>query len=231
MNFRSFYMKYIDPRHQEYKDAYDKFLAGKNKILDVGCGVGNFISLDPKHIEGVDQNKESLKILNKRGFKAKLGQVTKLPFKKGEFDGIFCGHVIEHLYPEQALSMLYEFDRILKPGGVIVMKTPLMYGRFYNDLTHIRPYPPESIMDYLMVTNQESTQRTADRKITNFRITNLFFRYDFLYYPQLEPARINDQMTRKIVTLAKIISVVLYRIGIQNYFVKNGYTIVLEKIK
>jgi ubiquinone/menaquinone biosynthesis C-methylase UbiE len=231
MNLRDFYMKNVDPRYLEYKSAFEEFLLGRKRILDVGCGVGKFIDFDPKHIEGVDQNRESLAIAKKRGYKVKEGQVTKLPFKKAEFDGIFCGHVIEHLYPEDALKMLYEFDRILKPGGVIVIKTPLMYGRFFNDLTHIRPYPPESIMDYLMPSDQVSTQRTADRKQTKYSIVKLFYRYDFLYYPQLEPARINDSVIKMLVTGLKVISVLLFRLGIQNYFVKNGYTIVLEKLR
>lgn len=223
-------MRYIDPRYAEYKHAYEEYLAGRKHILDVGCGIGNFIAFDPKHIEGIDQNMESLALLKKRGFRAKHAQVTKLPFKKGQFDGIFSGHVIEHLYPADALKMLYEFDRVLKVGGVIVLKTPLMYGRFFNDLTHIRPYPPEAIMDYLQETDQKVTQRTADRRITKYRIADLFYRYDFVYYPQLEPSRIEDSVVKSAVSIAKILSTILFRIGIKNYFVKNGYTIVLEKL-
>lgn len=230
MNLKHIYMRYVDPRYAEYKEAYENYLAGRKRIADVGCGIGNFIAFDPQHIEGVDQNKESLVILKKRGFRAKQAQVTKLPYKNGQLDGIFNGHVIEHLHPADALKMLYEFDRVLKVGGVIVLKTPLMYGRFFNDLTHIRPYPPEAIMDYMQETDQKVTQRTADRRITNYKIVDLFYRYDFVYYPQLEPSRIDDDFTRLVVSIMKIFSAILYRIGIKNYFVKNGYTIVLEKL-
>lgn len=230
-SLRDWYMKHIDPRHAEYLEAYDLYLRGKNKVLDVGCGVGNFIAFDPKHIEGVDHNQESLELVRKRGFRARKSGVTKLPYTKESFDGIFCGHVIEHLYPEDALSMVYEFDRILKPGGTIVMKTPLMYDRFFNDLTHIRPYPPECLMDYLMPNAQVSTQRTANRKQgARYRIHDLFYRYDFLYYPSLEPARIEDAFLRTCISLLKVCSVALYKLGIQKYWVKTGYTIVLEKL-
>lgn len=228
---RDWYMKHVDPRFTEYKDAFDSYLKGRIKILDVGCGIGNFIAFDAKHIEGVDQNIESIQIAHTRGFRVKKGLVTKLPFTSNSFDGIFCGHVIEHLYPEDALTMLYEFDRVLKPSGRIVLKTPLMYGRFYNDLTHIRPYPPEAIMDYLMFTTQTSTQRTADRSHkAQYKIVDLFYRYDFLYYPDLEPSRIENKIERVLTSILKVISIILFRIGIQKYWVKNGYTIVLEKL-
>lgn len=229
MNLRRFYLEHIDPRYWDYKNSFIFHLKGKKRILDVGCGVGNFISFDPKHIEGIDQNDASLKIATKRGYKVRKGQVTSLPYKEQSFDGIFSGHVIEHLYPADALKMLSEFHRILKKDGVIVLKTPLMYSRFFNDLTHIRPYPPEAIMDYLMSTPQTSTQRTADTARREFEIVELEYRYDYLYYPQLEPSRITSTFLSRVVTTCKIISMILYKFGIRNYLVKNGFTIVLKK--
>src|SRR3989338_1709805 len=229
MNLRQIYLRYVDARYGEYKSAYDTYLKNKKRVLDVGCGIGNFIAFDTKHIEGVDQNETSLKIAKKRGYTVTKGQVYTLPYKNDSFDGIFCGHVIEHLYPHEALKMLYEFHRVLKRGGVLVMKTPLMYARFYNDLTHIRPYPPEAIMDYLMRTPQTSTQRTADDSRMEFEIVDLRYRYDYLYYPQLEPSRYTNMFMRYLITVFKIFSLVLYQLGIRNYFVKNGYTIILQK--
>jgi len=230
-NLREFYLQHIDPRRSDYLNNYKDYLLGKSKILDVGCGIGNFISLDPKHIVGIDQNIESLKIAKKRGFNVQKADASKLPFNNQSIDGIFCSHVIEHLYPEKALNMLYEFDRVLKKGGVIVLKSPLMYSRFYQDLTHIRPYPPESIMDYLMQTTMTSTQRTANlQKKASYIIENLSYRYDYIYYPLLEPSRIQDTFAMNLTQIAKIASMVLYKIGIRNYLVKNGYTLVLKKL-
>lgn len=41
-----------------------------------------------------------------------------LPFSAGTFDGCYSSHVIEHLFREEALALLKEAHRILKPGGV-----------------------------------------------------------------------------------------------------------------
>lgn len=230
MDIRTFYLRYIDPRYMDYESAFTDFLREKKRVLDVGCGIGNFIAHDPKHIEGLDQNEASLKIARKRGFTVTKGQVTAMPFKDASFDGIFCGHVIEHLNSKDALKMLTEFHRILKRGGVMIIKTPLMYSRFYNDLTHVRPYPPEAIMDYLMSTPQTSTQRTADKSRMEFEILKLEYRYDFLYYPQLEPSRYRSEFLRTLITALKVCSAAAYQVGLRNYFVKNGYSIVLQKI-
>ena len=49
---------------------------------------------------------------------------SPLPFVGASFDLVEAYHVIEHVYPWQALDLLKEFCRILKPGGKIVLECP-----------------------------------------------------------------------------------------------------------
>src|SRR4051794_26691868 len=42
----------------------------------------------------------------------------RLPFRDGEFDVVFSSHTVEHLYRDEALAMLKEAYRVLKPGGI-----------------------------------------------------------------------------------------------------------------
>jgi len=227
---KDFYLRHIDARSGEYRTIFNTFLKGKKRILDAGCGVGKFIGLDPKHIEGIDQNAQSLRIAREQGFLVKKGTLDRLPYNDTSFDGIFCAHVIEHLYPDTLIAALYEFDRILKQKGLLIITTPLFYSRFYNDATHIRPYPPESLLEYLIDTPQISTQRTAVKKKTNYMIKHLSYRYNFLYYPYVESSRFPHGWKRWSISFCKIVSMILYKIGIKNYFSKTGYTIVLEKL-
>lgn len=62
--------KIIDYSNKSTYAIFFQFLfAGvKGKILDVGCSVGNYISLAPKRIVGVDIDKKALRIAKKRGF-------------------------------------------------------------------------------------------------------------------------------------------------------------------
>ena len=103
--------------------------------LDAGCGTGNFLRLlsastDDDHLYGVDF---SPAMLNRA--KEKLGQnktnVTlreadlnkELPFANHLFDGIVCLNVIYAI--SEAEHLVNEFRRILKPGGRLVLSTPL----------------------------------------------------------------------------------------------------------
>lgn len=40
------------------------------------------------------------------------------------FDGVLCSHVVEHLTCHEAVALLYDCRRILKPGGLLVVSVP-----------------------------------------------------------------------------------------------------------
>ena len=47
-------------------------------------------------------------------------------------DGIFCWHVIEHLYTHEVVPTLKGFLRVLKPGGFAVIGTPDLHVAAYQ---------------------------------------------------------------------------------------------------
>jgi SAM-dependent methyltransferase len=61
--------------------------------------------------------------------------------------GIFCSHLLEHLVPNDALRLLRECYRVLRPSGSLVLVTPnsldlrVIMQTFWLDLTHVRLYP------------------------------------------------------------------------------------------
>ena len=51
--------------------------------------------------------------------------ITKgLPYRGGTFDVVYHSHVIEHLTHDEAISLLNECVRVLKPGGTLRIATP-----------------------------------------------------------------------------------------------------------
>jgi SAM-dependent methyltransferase len=46
----------------------------------------------------------------------------------GEFDGVYCSHALEHLHPQDALTALREFHRVLIPGGFVTIIVPDLEG-------------------------------------------------------------------------------------------------------
>src|SRR5262249_14247909 len=47
-----------------------------------------------------------------------------LPYPDGVFDAVFLFHIVEHLTPLEAESLLEEVYRILKPSGIVRLSTP-----------------------------------------------------------------------------------------------------------
>ena len=62
---------------------------------------------------------------------ALLSDITKLPFSSASFDGVLCSHVMEHI-PDDAAAM-GELQRVLKPGGMLLLQIPLRGAETYEN--------------------------------------------------------------------------------------------------
>ncbi len=102
--------------------------SGKSlKILDAGCGTGYFMQIlgEFGEIWGIDINPEAIKYTKKRGIKnVELSSVEKIPFKDNFFDAIVSIDVLYHQEVGNDIKALKEFCRVLKPGGIVVVKVP-----------------------------------------------------------------------------------------------------------
>jgi len=220
MHTRSTHMKNILKvyYHKYNKNYQADFLNRKSlvyfknckNILDLGCGGGEFVLLDKKRITGIDSNRKSVLHAKKKGLKAVLGNVKKLPFKDSSYEGVHCSHVIEHLYPADAYLMLSEVARVLKKGGVFVLSTPILWKGFYNDFTHIKPYLPESIIRYLVNDGQDKT--LSDIK-GRFEKIDFYWRFRPLNFPG---------------KFGYLLSNYLYQFGF-HLWKKDAYTMILKK--
>lgn len=95
------------------------------KILDIGCSVGATLEA-AKQIGwdaiGVDVSQDAVDFCNKAGLVAKKVDGLKLPFADDSFDIVCNWHVVEHV--EDVRQTLAEWNRVIKPGGLLVMETP-----------------------------------------------------------------------------------------------------------
>lgn len=193
------------------------YLKNCRAILDVGCGVGSFIALDPSRITGLDHNEDSVQACEEAGYTVKCGEATALPFDNESFDGIYCCHLIEHLQPEDAHKLLSEMNRVLRPGGRLVIQSPLMHRGFFDDFTHIKPYPPQAVMRYL--AEQKTPNRTLPPIPAVYKKVKIKYRREELFTSLLDTP----------FWFLAIAGNFLARFGITN-FNKTGYMLVLEKI-
>jgi len=114
-----------DARVRKVRRLFDQFPPG-SKILDVGCCDGWILStLAGKHdVHGVDIGEELVRRAKENGLKARVHDVATapLPYKDGEFDVVFSGETIEHQVDTD--WFLSELNRVLKPGGTLVLTLP-----------------------------------------------------------------------------------------------------------
>ena len=125
------YHKYLLTRSllgKLYRNYYlypriNKFTQGK--ILDVGCGIGDFLSFN-KNAIGTDINKYNIDYLREKKMNAVLMEKDKLPFNNNKFDSILLDNVIEHLIsPEKLIN---EFVRVSKNNANLIVGVPGLKG-------------------------------------------------------------------------------------------------------
>jgi len=74
-----------------------------------------------------------------------LADVRRLPFPDAEFDFIYAGHLLEHLYYDRVPEYLQEWQRVLRPGGRLTIVVPDVgtgmrrYAEGAYQLDHVLP--------------------------------------------------------------------------------------------
>lgn len=99
------------------------------KLLDVGCGNGNFLEFARRagwQVRGLDFDPVAVAAARARGLDVLEGTIGLLDGESECYDRITLSHILEHVYdPWEILSSCY---RLLKPGGVLWLETPNMNG-------------------------------------------------------------------------------------------------------
>lgn len=116
----------LSPIHFRASRLYYALLAikkVKGKLLDVGCGAGDFPDAFSHYrpdlqISAMDISQKAIEIAKRRKLKVdfKVGNAEKLPFESKSFEAVTCFDLIEHVeHPERVVA---EIERVLKPGGI-----------------------------------------------------------------------------------------------------------------
>jgi arsenite methyltransferase len=106
------------------------------KLLDAGAGGGSYLPLlstlvgSSGTLDAVDLAPENVAAIRQRAaadafncpVTAQTGSVTALPYDDGAFDTVWCANVLQYLSDSELLAALDEFKRVVRPGGLIVIK-------------------------------------------------------------------------------------------------------------
>jgi SAM-dependent methyltransferase len=96
----------------------------KLNILDAGCGTGLLAKKMAKfgRVQGIDMSSEALRFAKKRRVDVKKASIEKIPFKKNTFDAVVSIDVLTSSSIKDDLVPLREFYRVLKPGGILILR-------------------------------------------------------------------------------------------------------------
>lgn len=140
------------------------------RVLDFGCGPGylmrHFLDLGIT-CAGVEFAEESVKaatdaLADHPGFRGVTHATTvPTPLAAGSHDVIFLVEVIEHLLDDQVAPTLDELERVLAPGGHLVVTTPNAEdlsanvvrcpdcGAVFHRWQHVRSFTPSALRELL----------------------------------------------------------------------------------
>lgn len=203
------------------------FIEQNAKVLDIGCGSGEFADLLGKEdIHLMDWNEETVRTLRKRWMNVYCASLPDVPFPPDSFDVIHCSHVMEHLQPESVHQALCNMDRCLCDGGVLILSFPLLHSGFYDDLSHVKPYNSQVFLHYLVKSSNRSRTRQLIRG--SYALIDQMYRYKVKPPPTLyvQTKGIQGLILRKILRLVEVvfchISICLVE--------KSGEVLVLKKV-
>ena len=142
-------MKIKNPYQQYYSESYTNDSTGcinkewikiaksklaisfhpDKKVLDAACGISTLGKTFSNQVYGFDINPEAVKVAQKNGIKARLGDVEKKwDYPDSYFDIVIASHIIEHVVnPDQ---LILEAKRVLKKGGLFIVATPNLAAWF-----------------------------------------------------------------------------------------------------
>ncbi|MDD3348986.1 MAG: class I SAM-dependent methyltransferase [Bacilli bacterium] len=159
---------------EKIKKALEKY--PRARVLDIGTGVGNFISIlvsvtsDFQEIVGIDTSRKMLDRAQ-TNFAAyefvrfEVADANHLPYNEATFDIICLSNSLHHL--DDIIKILKEMKRVLQPNGIIIInemvkdglnnaqKSHMMLHHFAAEIdrrmnvVHYETYTKQEIVEHL----------------------------------------------------------------------------------
>ncbi len=128
-------------------------------ILEIGCGRGgktDFLrSQGFKNILGVEKNLYQVNECNKRGLNVVSLEEFDAGYTDTKFDFLVLSHIIEHFRFEDLIKFIDGYLKYLKPGGLVLIATPMVHPHFWLDLDHEKPYYPQGIKNFYSGSSEQ----------------------------------------------------------------------------
>lgn len=139
------------------------YLGGCSSVLDIACGQGSMLRVlraQGKRVQGIEADTQLVRELRDDGFciYEAFAPDGLSELRVSSFDGVFMGHIVEHLMPGDVEAILHWIYSKMEDNGTILIQTPDFSNanvggeNFWLDASHLRPYPVELLKAMLLKT-------------------------------------------------------------------------------
>ena len=163
MDYLAFENKYrgSEKSIQKLQEKFVRLYVGKDNILDIGCGRGEFIktllNAGKQYVFGMDINPQMVEKCKKEGLSVELKDGVNYLYDNDNLNlgGIFSSQVIEHLKPSQIVKLIKGAHKNLQEGSPLILETinPMALVTqtmaYTLDLTHrqyVHPFTIEMLL-------------------------------------------------------------------------------------
>lgn len=192
------------------------------EILDIGCSGGALIGFLKakgfKRLRGIDIDVRAIDICRQKGITdVRISDAAETEFKDRQFDIIIASDMLEHIENED--RALFEWYRILKPGGKLIVFVPafkLLWSKHDEVNLHYRRYCKSDLIKVLR-KNGFSIERSS---YWNF---SLFFPTSFIRFSQKLFSRGNKRSGDQLYGVPLFVNKTLeYILRLENIFLSGG---------
>lgn len=137
-------------------------LVPSDVVLDIACGNGegtSILAAQCGRVVGADVSPEAIEEASARGLPNATFEVQDgcaLTYPAGSFTTIVSSNTLEHVDDDE--RMLRSFHRVLRPGGRLILETPILRRRPFNFpllTSHVREYDKNALVELVERTGFE----------------------------------------------------------------------------
>ncbi len=171
--------------------GYSEFLDLSGNVLELGSGDGNTAAaILPKcgNLVCADIAITSFKTLAMKGLNCLAADARMLPFKDDSYSAVFSRHVLTHAIPGDDALMLAEINRVLAPGGTVLIEVFSPGDMRFGKGTEI--FPRTFLRDdglvwrFYLGQDLDSLVRKAGLSVRHFQLMERKVRHEGQIYPR-----------------------------------------------